>query len=453
MDFDNLPDGWELTKIGDIVLLHDKHRIPLNAKERETKKGIYPYYGANGKIDSINDYIFDGEYILLAEDGGYFDNYLRDVAYFVNGKFWVNNHAHIVSTLAGMPNKFLMYGLNSINWMPYVGGSTRLKLTQNSLINIPFLLPPLNEQRRIVTKIEALNAHSRKAREALADVPQLIEQFKQSVLAAAFRGDLTADWREKNHITISSTWLKTTLNDVIYGKPRNGYSPKAVDFPTQVKSLTLTATTSGIFKPEHYKYIDEIIDHDSYLWLTSGDILIQRSNTLDYVGNSAIYNGRNHEFIYPDLMMKIQIIPEKSFPEFIHFQLSSRKVKDYFKKNATGTAGNMPKINQKTVMETPIFLPSIAEQQKIVNKINRCFLIINLLEIQYKEIQEKSEQLDQSILAKAFRGELVPQDPNDEPAAQLLERIKAEREQQKPAQKTKRQSPKKDPAQLSLDGL
>jgi type I restriction enzyme S subunit len=275
-------------------------------------------------------------------------------------------------------------------------------------------------------------------KEALEAIPQLLDQFRQSVLAAAFRGDLTADWREKNSNVVE--WETTTLQEVIKGKPRNGYSPKPVDYPTKVKSITLSATTSGKFKPEYFKYIDEEIRQDSHLWLSPGDILIQRSNTLEYVGTCAIYNCSFGEFIYPDLIMKIQVIEEKATSEFIYYALSNKATRLYFRNNATGTAGNMPKINQQVVMNTPISLPSIAEQKEIVRRIESFFKAANTIEQQCREAKANLNQLDQSILAKAFRGELVPQDPNDEPASVLLERIRTERAQLHSQTKTAKKS-------------
>jgi type I restriction enzyme S subunit len=332
-------------------------------------------------------------------------------------------------------------------------------INSQELKQIKVPLPPLNEQHRIVAKIEALKARSQRVKEELEAIPALLDQFRQSVLAAAFRGDLTADWREKNP---DITWESTTLEKVIKDKPRNGYSPKAVDYPTQVKSLTLTATTSGKFKPEFFKYIDEYIDPNSYLWLQPGDILIQRSNTLDYVGSCAIYDASFGEFIYPDLMMKIQVLEEKANTNFIYYALSNAKFRGYYKEHATGTAGNMPKINQKTVMNTPINLPRLEEQQVIVYLLQALLKIADKVEQQYQEAKAHLAQLDRSILAKAFRGELVPQDPNDEPASALLERIRAEREKLDTRKKAKGKTEKKsrkakpeaaEPEQLSLPGF
>jgi type I restriction enzyme S subunit len=338
-------------------------------------------------------------------------------------------------------------------------GSAQPKFNKTEFRQLKILVPPLNEQRHIVAKIEVLKARSQRVKEELEAIAPLLDQFRQSVLAAAFRGDLTADWREKNP---DSTWESTTLEKVIKDKPRNGYSPKAVDYPTQVKSLTLTATTSGKFKPEFFKYIDEYIEPNSYLWLQPGDILIQRSNTIDYVASCAIYNASFSEFIYPDLMMKIQVLEEQANTKFIYYALSHAKLRGYYKENATGTAGNMPKINQKIVMSTPINLPSIEEQQAIVYRLEALLKIADTIEQQYKEAQAYLDKLNQSILAKAFRGELVPQDPNDEPASVLLERIRAEREKLDTRKKAKGKTEKKsrkakpepvEPEQLSLPGF
>jgi type I restriction enzyme, S subunit len=329
-----------------------------------------------------------------------------------------------------------------------VSRSAQNGFNKDEVFSRPVPLPPLNEQRRIVSTIEQLTDRSHKARAALEDLPKLIAQFRQSVLAAAFRGDLTADWREENS---DDEWQITILDEIIHGKPRNGYSPKPVDFPTSVKSLTLSSTTSGIFKPEHFKYINEDVSRDSYLWLVPGDILLQRGNTLEYVGTSAIYTGELFEFIYPDLMIKLQIVKEKALPEFIHYQLSSEATRKYFKSHATGTAGNMPKINQKIVMETPIFLPSLKEQLEIMKKIKQMFDGIELLQNICMESKEELNQLDRSILAKAFRGELVPQDPNDEPAGVLLDRIRAEREQTSSNKQRGKTTRKNSSKQLSID--
>ncbi|RLI82482.1 hypothetical protein DRP04_03825 [Archaeoglobales archaeon] len=144
-----IPKEWEVVRLESIVEIYDSKRIPLSEQERAKKRGPYPYCGATGIIDYIDDYIFDGEYLLLAEDGGYFGPFEQS-AYIMSGKFWVNNHAHILRAKDGVSdNWYLMYALNYMDLRPYIVGSTRTKLNQEHMRKIKILLPPLEEQQKI----------------------------------------------------------------------------------------------------------------------------------------------------------------------------------------------------------------------------------------------------------------------------------------------------------------
>ncbi|MBU0523608.1 MAG: restriction endonuclease subunit S [Gammaproteobacteria bacterium] len=283
-------------------------------------------------------------------------------------------------------------------------------------------LPPQAEQIRIAQKLDELLAKVNTLKTRIDSIPTVLKKFRRSVIASAASGRLTEEWRQGKSVD----WIATTLADVIEKKPRNGYSPKTAIYKTTTKTLSLSATTAGVFKGECFKYIDEEISSESYLWLKPGDILIQRANTLEYVGVSAIYDGEPNKYIYPDLMMKCRA-KDNVLTKYLHICLSSHDTRKYFRDNATGTAGNMPKINQQTVMNAPIFLPSLQEQTEIVRRVEQLFAFADQLEAKVASAKNRIDHLAQSILAKAFRGELVPQDPNDEPASVLLERIKAQR--------------------------
>ncbi|HZK95629.1 MAG TPA: restriction endonuclease subunit S [Prolixibacteraceae bacterium] len=287
-------------------------------------------------------------------------------------------------------------------------------------------LPPLPEQQRIVAKLDTLFGHLDALKIRLDHIPQLLKDFRQKVLTQAVTGKLTEEWRLSFNISENSRKVK--LLDVLIEKPRNGYSPQGVDYVTDVKSLSLGATTSGKFNTSKIKYLD--IDKpkmDSYLWLKNGDILIQRSNSFDYVGVSAIYDGKDDDFIYPDLMMKLRV-KDQTMIKYIFYQLSSKELRDYFRDNATGTAGNMPKINQGTVSDAPIILRSEKEQQEIVRRVESLFAKADQIETSYQKLKVKIEQLPQALLAKAFRGELVEQLPTDGDGRDLLEEIEKAKE-------------------------
>ena len=130
-----------------------------------TPNELYPYYGATGQVGLIDDYKIEGEYLLVGEDGAPFLDRYASKAYLIQGKSWVNNHAHI---LKPMINQFyLLYALNSISYKPYVNGTTRLKLTQEALRRISVPVPPINEQARIVEKVSILFSHIKALKECL----------------------------------------------------------------------------------------------------------------------------------------------------------------------------------------------------------------------------------------------------------------------------------------------
>ena len=155
---DQVPTGWAEFPLYAICEILDSWRKPINSKEREKRvqkaKILYPYYGATGQVGLIDNYILDGNYLLLGEDGAPFLDRYAKKAYAVSGKIWVNNHAHILKPKINAT--FMMYFLNAIGYRPYVTGTTRLKLTQEAMRNIPVLVPPLAEQERIISKIEQL---------------------------------------------------------------------------------------------------------------------------------------------------------------------------------------------------------------------------------------------------------------------------------------------------------
>lgn len=141
---------WQTAKLGDVVELFDHQRVPLNSRQRQERQGEYPYYGAQGVIDYIDDYIFNGRYILVAEDGENLNSNKLPLALFADGKFWVNNHAHILRGKRDVADDtFLLACLNNADIKPFVTGAAQPKLSQANLRQIEIPLPPLPVQRRI----------------------------------------------------------------------------------------------------------------------------------------------------------------------------------------------------------------------------------------------------------------------------------------------------------------
>lgn len=177
-----LPEKWEVVSLGSIVNVYDSQRIPLRSEDRQRMRGTFPYCGANGIIDHIDRYLFDGEFLLLAEDGGYWDRF-KESSYVMDGKFWVNNHAHVLAAMNGRAvNHYLMYMLNYLDISTFIGGTTRGKLTQGVMRSIPIPLPQLSEQTAIAGVLSTLQ----KAIDAQDKVLAAATEVKKSLMRHLF---------------------------------------------------------------------------------------------------------------------------------------------------------------------------------------------------------------------------------------------------------------------------
>ena len=142
-------EGWKTYRLGDVINVLDSKRVPLSSHERSSRQGPYPYYGAQGVIDYIDDYIFDGTYLLIAEDGENVRSQKENIALIASGKYWVNNHAHIVESNGKSDIRYICYLLNRMDISGYITGSAQPKLNQANLLSIEVSLPPLHRQQEI----------------------------------------------------------------------------------------------------------------------------------------------------------------------------------------------------------------------------------------------------------------------------------------------------------------
>lgn len=288
------------------------------------------------------------------------------------------------------------------------GGTTVATLTMVRMVEYLMPLPPLAEQKRIVAQIEQLLPYLDRYEKAWNRLEDFGSRFpvdmQKSILQMAIQGKLVEQRPEEGTgeelyrqiqaekqalikagkikkekplpeiaadevpFEIPEGWKWVYLLDIIQEKPSNGYSPKGVDYITPIRNLTLTATTSGRFREETFKYVDiPETDAEKY-WLKRGDLLVQRSNSRELVGISCIYTGADNAYIYPDLMMRMRVMNEIC-TEFVDYALKAPMVRSYYMANASGTSESMPKINQKTVSLTPVPLPPLAEQKRIVARL------------------------------------------------------------------------------------
>ena len=182
-------EGWEVKKLGESTNCLDNLRIPLNESQRATMKGDIPYCGANGILDYINDYCIDDDIILIAEDGGYFDEYEhRPIAYKISGKCWVNNHAHILKAKEDMSQNFIFYSLVHKNILRFLASGTRAKLNKSELYKIEIDVPPtIEDQTYIATILSEMDTEISTLENKLTKYKQIKQGMMQELLTGKTR--------------------------------------------------------------------------------------------------------------------------------------------------------------------------------------------------------------------------------------------------------------------------
>ena len=199
-------EEWKEYKLGEVVNILDYKRVPLSSKDRSTRKGIYPYYGAQGIIDYIDDFIFDGTYLLIAEDGENLKSQKQDIAQLAKGKYWVNNHAHIVESNGLCDIRYLCYMLNTMDISGYITGSAQPKLNQANMSSISIVLPSITIQKRIADFLSCFDDKievNRRINENLEQQAQALfkswfvnfEPFKDGEFVESQLGMIPKGWR------------------------------------------------------------------------------------------------------------------------------------------------------------------------------------------------------------------------------------------------------------------
>lgn len=184
-DLGLIPEGWEVVKLGKILNVLDSKRIPLSKMERDGMKKNYPYYGANGIIDYVEDYIFDGTYLLMGEDGTVINEYNRPILNYVNGKIWVNNHAHVLMG-KNISTEYLYVLLSQTNIQKIVTGAVQLKINQTNLKSIRVVKPP----EKIIDKYENFINYLFKEILTLTKQNQTLAQARDALLPRLMAGEI-----------------------------------------------------------------------------------------------------------------------------------------------------------------------------------------------------------------------------------------------------------------------
>lgn len=444
---DTLPKGWIKASLKDVVVSR-KGKKPKNLVS-EKREGYFPYIlidEMEGKpirkyTNDENVPIADKNDVLIVWDGSI-------------GKTATNIKGAIGSTITALtaiviPAKFLEYFLRTAK--PFIEQTSRgtglQHINPKTFWPLSFPLPPLNEQKRIVSKLDVIIPRIEAVKQRLEKVPNILKLFRQSVLTAAFTGKLTEKWREEHpemrntevlsdksiklinkskyikewgNFEVPYTWLCAYLGEIAdlrLGKMLDGSKNKG----EKIKYLRNVNVRWFKFNLSDLKEIKITKTEKEILSIKNGDIFICEGGE---PGRAAVWKNGENSMTFQKALHRVRFrIPFES--DFLVYNL---KVDAYTQKlNRLFTGSTIKHLTGRSLALYPITFPPLEEQKEIVKQVEKLFAWADKVEAHYQKAKEQVDKLTQSVLAKAFRGELVPQDPNDEPAEKLLERILKEK--------------------------
>ncbi len=348
-------------------------------------------------------------------------------------------------------NRWLMRFLNATQIRDVIeelsSGTTRKRISRKNLADIQIPVPPINEQKRIADKLDQTLAIVERAKARLARVPETLKQFRQSVLAAATDGRLTEDLRpngrESQANGLPKDWTLCQVKDA--GKIQLGRqrSPKFHSGENMRPYLRVqNVFEDRIDLSDVMQMAFPGYDVERYQ-LHPGDILLNEGQSPEYLGRPAMYRGELPGACFTNTLIRFQAYDHVK-PDFALLVFRNHMHSGRYSKEGTITT-NIAHLGAGRFGTVEFPVPPLDEQLEIVRRVETLFALADRIEARYQAISERVDKLTQSLLAKAFRGELVPQDPNDEPASVLLERIRAQRAAE-PAPKCARRNGAQEPA-------
>ena len=368
--------------LGDLIISYNNKRKALNNVERNKKKEgkLYPYYGANGVVDYINEYMIEDEVLCIAEDGGSWGKNEK-CSYIVSGKFWVNNHAHVVKTKKELDMRYLMYFLNFENLNRYITGTTRGKLTKNSLEKIKISIPSFNKQKEIVRNLEKIKKIIELKKIQLLE----IENLKKSQFFEMFGDPIKNEKR----------WKVTSLDEISIKKGEYGSNKPSKIYEGGYRYIRITdIKENGDLKEEKVGVVDEDIEVKKYK-LEEGDILFARSGAT--VGKTFLYRKEFGNCIFAGYLIRFKLDISKVNPEYIKRYTET----EYYKKwvESCQNVVAQPNINAKKYgKELKIILPPLELQNKFATKIEA----IQKLKFEIEKSLKETENLYNSLMQKFF---------------------------------------------------
>lgn len=403
----NLPKNWCECCIKDVANIQTG-KLDANAA---VENGNYPFFTCALAPLKINTFSFDGNCIYLPGNGA-------NVGYvgYYQGKFDAYQRTYVLDKIA-INERYLYFSI-LLNWKNYnknkqFGVATNF-IRLGNLENYPINLPPLEEQGRIVEKIEELFSDIDNGIKDLKTAQAQIKQYRQSVLKSAFEGKLYK----------TSEWKEVKLEDVCQINPKTEIKDMKDDDIVSFLPMTSVRAECNYYTEENVLYSKV---KKGYTKFKNGDVLFAKITPCMENGKVCIVDNLIQDIGFGSTEFHILRCLNNIIPKYVYYVVIQQCFRKKAKKNMVGAVGQQ-RVPADFMKNFDILLPSLPEQQQIVAEIEKRFAVADEMEKAVNDSLLQAEKLKQSILKQAFAGKLVPQNPNDEPAAVLLERIKAAKE-------------------------
>ena len=398
--YENVPEGWVLTDIGELLINRDSERVPLSRGVRSKQKNkIYDYYGATGVVDKVDGYLFDERLLLIGEDGANLLSRSKDNAFFAEGKYWVNNHAHILDCPAKEVLDYVAFIINSISLEDYITGSAQPKLNQDNLNKIEIPLPPLEEQRRIIAQVNLWQSYIKELEVSETELQDSVQSAKSKILDLAIHGKLVP--QDTNDEPASELLKRINpkavascdnphYENVPFAIPSNWVTLSLLDICDNINGLWTgkkppfvrvgvirNANFTKDFKLDYSKieYIE--VEEKSFekRHLLNGDIIVEKSGGSEKnpVGRAILYEGDDKKFSYSNFTMILRIKDHCCVnSKYLYYYLMAVYIRGDMRKLQTQTTG-LHNLILDSYLSMSIYLPPFEEQKRISNKIGELF--------------------------------------------------------------------------------
>ncbi len=402
----DIPESWIFVRFGDLMISRDSERVPVSTAEREHRNKIYDYYGASGVIDKIDNYIFDKKLLLIGEDGANLLARSSPIAFLAHGKYWVNNHAHVLDGCAGIYLEYICYYINAISLVPYVTGTAQPKMNQENMNAIWVALPPFAEQKRIVAKIEELLPYIDRYEKAWNRLEDFNKRFpadmQKSILQLAIQGklveqrseegtgeDLYQQIQKEKQALIKAGKIKKekplpeiTEDEIPFEIPENwkwvrfgtlytlsnGTASRGSKDGVEHPVLRLADLSKNEIAAENVRKIQLTEKEFESHQLVYDDLIFIRVNgSKDRVATAFHYTG-SKTISYCDHLFCGHKTSEFVYEAYVRFAFNCPSTREQLIPEIKTTAGQNT-ISQASMVRTLLPLPPLAEQKRIVAKL------------------------------------------------------------------------------------